>query len=67
MVLAIEAASENDVRMLPECKKFDVLGLKVEAPKESPNVVVFGVNNEMTSEELVREVYVKNLKNAGVS
>lgn len=33
--LTIEAASENDVRMLRECKKFSALGLKVEAPRKS--------------------------------
>lgn len=35
--------------------------------KVGPKVVVFDVNNEMTSEELAKEVYAKNLKNAGVS
>lgn len=35
--------------------------------KVGPKVVVFDVNNEMTSEKLAKEVYAKNLKNAGVS
>ncbi|KAK9293925.1 hypothetical protein QLX08_011294 [Tetragonisca angustula] len=66
--LVIEAASERDIKMLRECKKFGALSLKVEDPKKiSPKVLVFDVENDMTNEDLVKEVYEKNLKNAGVS
>lgn len=66
--LAIEAASEGEVKMLRECEKFGALGLKVEAPKKvGPKVILFDVENEMTNDELVKEIFTKNLKNAGVS
>ena len=66
--LAIEAASERDIRMLRECKKFGALGLKVEDPKKiGPKVLLFDLENEMTNEDLLNEVYEKNLRNAGVS
>ena len=40
----------------------------MEDPKKiSPKVVVFDVENEMMNEDLVKELYEKNLKNAGVS
>ena len=65
--LAIEAASEKEVRMLCKCKKLGALGLKVEDPKKGPKVVVFDVENEMTNEDLMKELYEKNLKNAGVN
>lgn len=51
--------------MLHECKNFSAfsaLGLK-----EGSKVFIFNEENEMTNEELGKEVYVKNLKNAGVS
>ena len=66
--LAIEAASESDVKKLRECKKFGDLGLKVEAPKKiGPKIIVFEIENEMTNENLMDELYLKNLKDAGVS
>ena len=66
--LAIEAACEKDVRMLRECKKFGALGHKLEDPnKMCPKLVVFDVENEMANEDLTKELYEKNLKNAGVS
>ena len=65
---AIEAASENEMKMLKECKKFDDLGLKVEPPRKiGPKVVAFDVENEMTSEEFMKELCERNLKRASVS
>ena len=66
--LVIEAASEKDIKMLRECKKFGALSHKVEDSKKiGPKVLVFDVENEMTNEDLVKELYEKNLKNASVS
>ena len=66
--LAIEAASENEMKMLKECKKFGDLGLKVQPPRKiGPKVVVFDVENEMTSEEFMKELYERNLKRASLS
>ena len=65
---AIEAASESDVEKLRECIKFGDLGPKVEAPKNiGPKIIVFNIENEMTNEELMDALYLKNLKDAGVS
>ena len=66
--LAIEAAGESDVKKLRECKKFGDLGLKVEAPKRiGPKVIVFDIENEMTNEDLMNELYLRNLKDVGAS
>ena len=66
--LAIEAASECDIKTLRECKMFGDLGLKVEAPKKiGPKVIVFDIENEMTNDDVMKELYVKNLKSAGIS
>ena len=66
--LAIEAASESELKMLSECKKFGELGLKVEPPRKiGPKVVVFDVENEMTNDEFMKELYERNLKRANVS
>ena len=63
--LAIEAASESELKMLRECKKFGDLGLKVESPRKiGPKVVVFDVENEMTNDEFMKELYERNLKRA---
>ena len=57
--LAIEASSESDVKKLRECKKFGDLGLKVEAPKNiGQKIIVFDIENEMTNEELMDELYL---------
>lgn len=65
--LAIEVDKERDVGMLCECKKFGILGLKVKTPRKFDlKVVVFDVENEKINKDLANEVYVKNLKNAGV-
>ena len=51
-----------------ECKKFGDLGIKAEAPKNiGPKIIVFDIENEMTNDELMDELYLKNLKDAGVS
>ena len=63
--LAIEAATE--MRILKECKKFGDLGLKVEPPRKIGPKVVFDVENEMTSDVFMNELYEKNLKRANVS
>lgn len=68
--VAIEAASEKEVRMISECRKFAELGLKVEPPKKiGPKVVVFDVPNDLANECFLKELYEKNVKNAdcGVS
>ena len=66
--LAIEAASENELKMLRECKKFGDLGLNVEPPRKiGPKVVVFDVENEMTNDDFMNELYERNLKRASVS
>lgn len=66
--LAIEAVSETEMRMLKECKKFEDLELKVESPRKiGPKVVVFYVENEMTSDVFMNELYENNLKRANVS
>lgn len=66
--LAIEAASAREMEMLKECRKFAELGLKVEMPKRvGPKLIVFDVANEMTNDEFMSELYVKNLKFAGVT
>ena len=59
-------SSEKDARMLRECKKFGALGLKVKDPKKIGHKV-FDVENEMTNEDLMKKLYEKNLKNAGVN
>ena len=66
--LAIEAASENEMKMLREFKKFGNLGLKVEPPRKiGPKVVVFDVENEMTNDDIMNELYERNLQRASVS
>ena len=56
--LAIEAASENEMKMLREFKKFGNLGLKVEPPRKiGPKVVVFDVENEITNDDFMNELY----------
>ena len=56
--LAIEAASESDVKKLREYKKFADLDLKVEAPKNiGPKIIVFDIENEMTNEKLMNEFF----------
>ena len=66
--LAVETANEAEVRVLRECKKFDDLGLKVESPRKiGPKVVIFDVENEMTSESLMSELYERNLRRMKVS
>lgn len=59
-------SSEKDARMLRECKKFGALDLKVKDPKKIGHKV-FDVENEMTNEDLMKKLYEKNLKNAGVN
>ena len=49
-------------------QKFGDLGLKVESPKNiGPKIIVFDIENEMKNDELMDELYLKNLKDAGVS
>ena len=56
------------MKKLRECKKFGDLGLKVEAPKKiGPKVIVFDIENEMTNENLMNELYSRNLRDAGVN
>ena len=46
------------MRMLKSCKKFGDLGLKAEpSSKIGPKAVVFDVENEMTNEEFMNELY----------
>ena len=66
--LAVETASEAELKALKECKKFDVLGLKVESPRKiGPKVVMFDVENDMTNESLMNELYDRNLRRMKVS
>ena len=44
------------------------MGCKVEAPKIiGPKIIVFDIENEITNDQLMDELYLKNLKDAGVS
>ncbi|CAK9816194.1 Uncharacterized 50 kDa protein in type I retrotransposable element R1DM [Anthophora plagiata] len=61
--VAIEAVTAKDMQMLRECKKFDDVGLKVELPKKiGPKVLVFDVPCEITNEEFLNELFVKNVR-----
>jgi len=61
--IAIETASENKLRKLVECGKFNEIGLKVEFPRKiGPKLIVYDVPNEMMNEEFMSEMYDKNLK-----
>ncbi|KAK2574694.1 hypothetical protein KPH14_012939 [Odynerus spinipes] len=61
--IAIETASEYEMKKVLECKKMDELGLKVELPKKiGPKVIVYDVPNEMANETLLDELYSKNVK-----
>lgn len=62
--MAIEAASAKDVQLIRDCKKFEELGLKVEFPKKvRPKMIIFVVPNEVSNDDFVDELYVKNVKN----
>ena len=55
--LAIEADSENEMKMLKECKKFGDLGIKFEPPRKiGHKVVVSDVENEMTNDDFMNEL-----------
>lgn len=65
--LAIEAASECDVKKLSKCKRFEEIDLKVEPPRKvGPQVVILDVENVMTNIEFLNELFIKNLKAAEV-
>ena len=56
--IAIEVGKENELKMLRESKKFGDLGIKVEPPRKiGPKVVVFDVENEMTNDDFMNELY----------
>lgn len=60
--IAVETVSECDLKKVRECKKLSEIGMSVEEPRKiGPKVIVFDVPCEMTSEEVLNELYVKNL------
>ncbi|CAK9796337.1 Uncharacterized 50 kDa protein in type I retrotransposable element R1DM [Anthophora quadrimaculata] len=66
--VAIEAATARDMKLLQECKRFEDVGLKVELPKKvGPKVLIFDIPCEITNDELLNEMYVKNVKNGKCS
>ncbi|KMQ89014.1 reverse [Lasius niger] len=61
--VAIETVSESELKRLTECAKFGDVGLKVEMPRKiGPKVIVYDVPNELTNDDLMKEMYEKNLK-----
>lgn len=61
--IAIETASESELKKVVECGKFNEIGMKVEMPRKiGPKLIVYDVPNEMTNDEFLNEMYVKNLK-----
>lgn len=61
--VVIETVSEGEWKKVRECKKFEKLGLKVDLPRKiGPKVIVYDVENEMTNDEFMNALYVKNLK-----
>lgn len=56
--IAIETASEKKCNVFRTCEKFKQLGLKVELPRKiESKVIVYDVLNEMTGDELMKELY----------
>lgn len=61
--IAIETASENELKKMIECKRFSELGLKVDVPRRiGPKLIVYDVPNELTNDDFMKELYDKNLK-----
>lgn len=61
--IAIETASENELKKVIECKRFNELGLNVERPRRiGPKLIIYDVPNELTNDEFMKELYDKNLK-----
>ncbi|KAK2574828.1 hypothetical protein KPH14_012922 [Odynerus spinipes] len=62
--VAIETVSETELKRIVDCKKFNELGLKVEIPRKiGPKIIIYDVPNEITNDELMKQMYEKNLKN----
>lgn len=60
--IAVETVSESDIKRVRECKKLAEIGMRVEDPRKiGPKIIVFDVPVEMTSDEILRDMYVKNL------
>lgn len=61
--IAIETMNETEMKKVTECSKFEEVGLKVELPRKvGQKVIVYDVPNEIMNEDLMKEVYAKNLK-----
>lgn len=61
--IAIETMSESELKRITECAKFAEIGLKVEMPRKiGPKLIVYDVPNELSNEDLMEEMYEKNLR-----
>lgn len=61
--IAVETVSENELKRMRECEKFGKIGLRVDEPRKiGPKIIVFDVPCVVTNDELLTELYEKNLK-----
>lgn len=61
--IVIETVSEAEVGRISECRKFNEIGLKVETPRKiGPKLIVYDVPNEVTNDDFMAQMYIKNLR-----
>jgi len=61
--IVVETVRESELTKIRECGKFGEIGLSVEMPRRiGPKMIVYDVPNEMTSDELMKELYEKNVR-----
>lgn len=61
--VVIETVSETEQRLVKECAAFAKAGLRVDEPRKvGPKLLIFDVPVDMQDEELLDDLYEKNLK-----
>lgn len=60
--IAIEAENEKDLNKIKDSGLFAKVGLKVDMPRKiGPKIIVYDVPEEIANDELIKELYARNL------